>query len=459
MVVSFRPFTLLLFLAIVSPARLSAQSSNVPSSGAQSSGVQSSSAQSSSEESVERAPLLEELAPIGVPTDKDKQKETDSRLNSLVDGIFAKPNRMGLAVGLTEFYTPNTVTNGPKSSAGSFTSANSSFYANFVRTKSQFHIDYTIGYQRDNRQSLSGVNQTGSLSWSRLMGRRGSLNISESFIDSPNDYSTTSRLTDPFQSPYVSTQEIFVDRQRITRNVLTVSSGYQVGKRTTVDVFASHELSLYQRADFGQTQILQAGVGAAHQLNKFLFISTSYTGFINNVDPMYRDVAIQRLRVITLRFHRRGINVSSSAGVEYANNHGSNDVVAEAEAGMTMGSRSNAFSLQYLHGLTSIVGAGTAVVTDSLYASLMHRISNRFSLGLSSSYMHYGNKNGLQKSGLDSLEAGARIQLALTHDVILSGNLYYVSQTTRNLGFYAPELHRSAGSASITYILPAFRVR
>jgi len=445
MVVSFRPFTLLLVLAIASPARLSAQSS---------------SAQSSSAESVqERAPLPEELAPIGASTGKDKQKGTDTPLNSLVDGLFAKPNRMGLAFGLTEFYTPNTVTNGPKSSAGSFTSANSSFYANFLRSKSQFHIDYTIGYQRDNRQSLSGVNQTASLSWSRTMGRRGYLAVTDSFVDAPNDYSTTSRLTDPLQYPYVSTQEIFVDRQRITRNVLAVSSGYQVGKRTTVDVFASHELSLYQRADFGQTQILQAGVGASHQLTKFLFIQTSYTGFINNVDPMYRDVAIQRLRAITFRYHRRGIEVSSSAGVEYASNHGSNDIVADAEAGMTIGSRSNAFSLRYLHGLTSIVGAGSAVVTDSLYASLMHRISNRFSLGLSSGYMHYAGETGLQKSGLDSLEAGARIQLALSRDVVLSGSLYYVSQTTRNLGFYAPELHRSAGSASVIYILPSFRVR
>jgi len=226
-----------------------------------------------------------------------------------------------------------------------------------------------------------------------------------------------------------------------------------------VSLFASHEFTRYQRSEFRQTQIFQVGFNASHQLTKYLFLETSYTTFVNKVNPIYRGESIQRLRALTFQYRRRRFEVSTSGGIQYAKHSGSRHIVADAEAAIWVGSQSTGFSLGYNHGLTSIIGAGSAVETDTVNLSLRHRVSNRFFVGLNSYYMRHSTPATPYKSEFESLAASAGVQLALTTGLVFSINHNYISQQARNVAFDAPRLSRYASLASINYILPAWRVR
>jgi hypothetical protein len=333
-------------------------------------------------------------------------------------------------------------------------------YANFGRPKSQFHIDYTLGYQRDNRQAgLSGTTHSGSLSWSRLLGRRGGFSVTDTVVSAANDYGTSvPQSSYQILDPYLLTQEIFVDRQRVIRNVLATSIGHQIGRRTTVAAFAAHEFTRYQRADFRQSHTVQVGVSLSHQLTRYMSIQTSYTTFVSKVNPLYRGASIQGLRALTFELRRKRFRVSTSGGVQSARQSRSHNIVADAEASLWVGSQSTGFSLTYNHGLTSIIGIGSALETDSLNLSVRHRLSDRFFVGLSSYYMHHGTRSE-SKSGFQSLVAGASIQTALTTGLVLSFSHNYISQNARHLAFDVPSRHRYASTATIHYLLPALRVR
>jgi hypothetical protein len=418
-------------------------------------------------QSTEKEPGEEQTVIDQTRSSQDRESISSS-VDTLVGTLFSARNRMGFAFSLSEFYSPDrltatttqpgSLTSGTIRQGGAFTAATSTIYGNFQRAKSNFHFDYTLGYQRDNQQSnLNGVTHGGSLSWSRMLGRRATLGVSDSLTVGANDYGTSNPWSAyQIQQPYVLTQEVFVRRQRVTRNSLTVSTGFQLAKHTNLNLFVTDDYVQYQIAAYGNSHAAQAGFNLSHQLSKFMFVETSYTTFISRVNRFHHGTSIQRLRALTFRFNRRGLSVSSSGGVAYAHNSGSHNVVADIEATLTAGSPSTLFTLRYNHGLTSILGAGAAFETDTFYGQFLHRISNRFSVDVNSNYVRTPSS---PNQNYDSLYAGAGVQFAVTPDFILSAHHNYMLQQANTLGVDALHLHRNMVSGSIYYMLPPFRVR
>src|SRR5262249_54803693 len=84
------------------------------------------------------------------PGNPARQDETFRKF-SLIEGVLNARDRMGLSLGVSEFYSPDILLSSEKQ-VGALTYFSSNVYTNFSRPKTQIHLDYGIGYRRDNRR-------------------------------------------------------------------------------------------------------------------------------------------------------------------------------------------------------------------------------------------------------------------------------------------------------------------
>jgi hypothetical protein len=392
---------------------------------------------------------------------EEEEQDGSSPVTPLVEGLFSVRNRVGFALSTSQYYTPAANAANVARQSGAFTSANASMYSNFRRFASDFHIDYSYGYRRDNRGlHLTRATHTGSFrwNWTHTLGRRWTIGVRDTALAAVYDYDTTfSPFAYQAQQPYLLTTDIFVVHQKVTRNVFTVDTNYQIGRSTNVGLFASDEYARYQSPSTNRAHVVQAGINASHQLTKFLFIGSSYTTLINPLTKDSQESSIHRLRLITFNLRRRGFDFFSSGGLQYARNPGS-QFAADAEAGMTAGSKATMFNLRYNHGFLSVLGVGAAVETDTVHTSFTQKFGSRLSVGLNSDYMRFSN-GGSTQSAFQTLSSGVGVQLGLVQGLVFSVNHNYISQLARNVGFQAPRLNRQASSATLHYVLPPLRLR
>jgi hypothetical protein len=372
---------------------------------------------------------------------------------SVIDEILNARNHIGFDQTLAELYTPDVLQTGSTREAASFTFLGSRLYANFSKSRSEFHLDYSFGYRRNNENGdLSSTTHAANVVWRHRIARNTSLNVADSFSRGPNDFASPISF---FQAatPYVYTQEIFVSRQQVTRSSLTTDLIHRVSRRTSVGVFGSHEISRYESSDFGNSQIAQIGVRAEHQLNRWLFFESSFGTYLNWVDPKHRKSNIQRLRALGFRLNPRPwLNLSASGGIEYGSGQGQRRTAADVDGEISIASKRSQLSFNYHHGLTSIVGAGSIFAGHYGTATFTHRLLPRASLQIGSLYARM-TSGGV----LESASAFGGFEVALHRNLVASLQYNYISQHSRNLTFEAPPLSRYAAYAALHCFWPPFR--
>jgi hypothetical protein len=251
--------------------------------------------------------------------------------------------------------------------------------------------------------------------------------------------------------------EILLPRQRITLNNLTASLGFGIGKNQ-FSVFGGY--NLYRFALSNSQNMDYFGVGASYnrQITKWLYLSNSYSNYLNKVDPVYRDSRIHRLQVGGLNFKlgpswQAGIG----GGVELANTYGRNIIREDASASLTGKSMSHVFSVQYSRGFVSSVGISGIFQSDLGTVTLGSRLTQRLNLQLAAFYMRGSNfyYRGTHTSGsMNYYSAQGGLEFYLFHGLIASGGFTYMDQRARDIVGLPVSLDRYIVYGGLQFVFP-----
>jgi hypothetical protein len=402
----------------------------------------------------------------GAGTAQGAEPRESARL-SLVDGIVDNAaTHLGFAFSSYEMYTTNAVKGVPAHGLKA-TMLYPQIFSNFRGKRSNFHLDYSVGYRMYQGQRGRGLNtatHSGLMTWDLRLARSTDFQLTDWFSSSPNDYGFSlgqpgqSFLLSQVQIQPIYTQDILVNRQRLVRNSLTASVSQRVGKKTSVSLFGTYDYLQYGKASFKDIQGFQAGVRLQYQFKKWLFLDSSYSTYLNNaVYGALRSSTIHRLQVGGFRFQiSPAIQLFTMGTVEYSHYLGAGHAVAGVVAGLARNSKSNSILLSYHHGLAAL-SPGTILEGDDVSLAFRHRLSSRFALLTDAAYM--------QGVGFDpgaSLRIGSGtggIQMGVLRNLVASMNVGYASQHLSNLSFSAPNVRYYTAYVGLQYFMPALRGR
>lgn len=341
--------------------------------------------------------------------------ETDYRGgNSFADDLFGDRRRsFGFSLGAYQMYDSNLFFRRSGREDGFVTTIFPRVFFNAGRHRTRFHADYGTGYWLYNgRGGLNAAGHFGNFQFTRQLSRRISFHIADQLSSSPNEYGS-------FLSPIVSStpqvtgfsNEVLVDRQRITRNIITGGLDFQVGRKGSLGIFGGYYLHRYRLRELHNADALQVGATYDHRITNWLYLSNSYHAYLNRVDEFFRDARIHRLQVGGLSFRLgKHWRLNASGGVEWANHLEENRLGESITAGIARNSRDNLILVGYQRGFTSAIGLSRVYRSDIVTAGFGQRISRWMGFRASSSYWR-GSGQGtgneieyfLAQTGLDFL--------------------------------------------------------
>jgi hypothetical protein len=394
--------------------------------------------------------------------DEDNQEDAStspgrvsSGVSSIMNGVLLARNRVGGGFTASQSYTPDALVSGSTRQAASFSSLGTNFYANF----SQFTLGYAFAYGKDQSRGVVVKDSRGTLGWNwgHRLTRNSTLNVSDSLESGTNATAASLALVIPSVSDstqYLSTQDVFVARQRVTRNNLNTGIGYRFRKRTSLNLSASHYVVRYHQAQFGQSDGIQLGLNVDHQLNKWLYLNSGYSAYRNNGNSKLYTVDIHRLQIVGFRFQLgHSVEIATTGGVQYARQ--GRRLAGEAETSLTAGTSKTAFSIRYHQGLSSAVGVPVALTGHNVNLLLSHKFSRTMSLQTNAVYFRASSPS----SSLENLAGGVGLNVALRPNLIAAIHYNQYFQRSQNLSVDALHFSRSSVQASINYLLPSLRVR
>jgi len=406
---------------------------------------------------IEAAPQARpDAVPEETPTGTIASKE-DVRSHSITDRFLSNMRSpIGFSMGVFELYAPNSGDStivGDKSPV--FTMLRPRLFANAKGKRSQFQFDYTFGFKRYNRRSeIHSSEHTARLDFDYTLSRNATLQISDTFRSAFNDYGALPTSTAPTLYQPGFAQELYLPHERATTNSVLTGVNIRAGKRTNLTVFGSYDMWRYQTSTFANAQGFQIGIRGDHQINKWLFLNSSYSHYLNAVDPRFEAASIHRLQVGGLKFKlRRTVEIYFSGGADYTRFQGTAEPAASYEAGFSKGSGSTLFSAVYHRGLSTAVGPQTTFNGHVVSLSLTQWLTRRVDLQISSGYTRGAALK--QNTNIEYLGGSAEIQIQVQQHVLFSVQSSYVSQRGANLLSATPLLNRYTVTSGIQFIFPS----
>ena len=187
-------------------------------------------------------------------------------------------------------------------------------------------------------------------------------------------------------------------------------------------------------------------------MNKWVYFESTYTHYLNRVDPSFIPSSIDRLQIGGLKFKpSRSVELYLSGGADSARFQGVQRTVAAFQGGISKSSGTSLLSLVYSRGLSIAGGPGTPLNGNTVSASFSQWLSRRMNINVNSGYIR--GSSVVRGSTLEYLTGTAEIGLALQRHVMFSTQYSYLSQRGLNLGSTTPILSRYTITAGFQFFL------
>src|SRR2546426_6023230 len=370
--------------------------------------------------------------------------QDNSNKSRSITGKFLADMRspIGFSLGMYELYAPNLSDSRLGDKSPVFTMLKPRLFASAKARRAQFQFDYAFGYKRYNRRSeIHSSDHSTEMNFAYRLSRNGSLQISDTFRSAFNDYGALPISTAPTLYQPSFAQDLYMPRERTTTNSLVTGVNYRAGKRTDLTVFGSYDMWRYSASTSNNAQGFQIGIRGSHQINKWLFLNSGYSHYLNKVDPRFEMASIHRLQVGGLKFKpRRSVEIYFSGGLDATRFQGSQRGAASFQAGLSRTSGASSISLIYYRGFSNAVGPQATLKGDLVSASLSQWFSRRVNLQINSGYTRGASLN--RNSKLGYLSGNAEVQVAVQSHVMFNVQSSYVSQRGINLPSASPVLSR-----------------
>jgi hypothetical protein len=410
---------------------------------------------------VAQEPISEPLGgeePIPVPIRTGEPTETLGTQTFADDVFQSLRNHFGFTMGAYEAYTTDISTGGRQQRQGSgITAFIPRAFVNFGKRKSKLHIDVGSGYRIYNRyRQLDGWDYYGAAQYSYRVSKRASFQLSDQLTSSYNDSGSFISLYSPPHYDYDFSNEMLVNRQRITRNSLTAAFDYEPNRRTQLSLFGGYNLYRYPQNDVVNVDGFELGGSLNFKITNWLYLTNEYSAYLNRVDKRFRDSRIHRLQLGGLDFHvGHSWRIWIGGGANIANEDEGFHNGESISSGISYTSRRSAFSVTYQRGFTYAIGISTLLHSDMASARYGYRIKRWMSANLQSSYYRGSELSG---SGvIDTLTGGGGLEFAIRQDLIASVNSYYQNQRTHDFSIQGLGLHRFGGYVGLQYVWPSRR--
>ena len=350
-----------------------------------------------------------------------------------------------------------------------------SVFANFGRRKSRLHLDYMFGYRfyfQD--RSYNANDHIANITYTYKASRKTTFQLFDHFSSTMNDWIPGyAPILSSDTSPTPPVYQVLYPRQRYTYNSVGARVDYQPWRKTRFGVFGSWDWYDYPDSNLVNVNGFLVGGEFDQGITKWLFFSSRYTTYLNDVPGQLRDYQIHRLEVGGFRFKlSRNVALLASGGIEFANTYGyyypttDPQVVDQKDwrtgatwrVELTRSTRSNILFASYNHMFTSTIGYPRLFQSDMFLAGVGQRLSVRWMFQGSASYIR---SNDLYYSGhLQGWQARAAFECLLRRDLIMIAQYLYQNQDN-NINDISgiPYINRWAATIGIRYLYPSARTR
>lgn len=399
--------------------------------------------------------IAQEEGAIPIPIDYEGETESAGG-RSFVDDVFhATRNHFGFSVSAYQAYTTDVSRVGEPNRDAGITSVMPRAFFNAGRRRSQFHFDLGAGYRMYNRErSFNSWDYFANAQYRYELSTRTSLQISDQFTSSYNDSWSFVSLYSPIRHNPGFSNELLFNRQRITRNAAVAQLNSQITRKARLGVFGGYNSYKYAESTLGNASAIEAGAEFDYRLNRWLYLASRYSTYLNYVDDRFRDTQIHRLQFAGVDFNlTRSWRAWMTAGAEASRQQERYRVSESIDAGLGYNSYRSTFSLTYQHGFTAGIGISRLLRSDVFSGNFGYR-ANRWLSGNLQSY--YYRSRELEGSGkLETISFGGGLQFALRRDLIASASSYYQHQRTRDFSIDGLGLSRLTAYVGLQYVWPS----
>jgi hypothetical protein len=351
---------------------------------------------------------------------------------------------VGFSLDFGQLYTPDFFATSEKKPLEGYTVLHPSIFAHRTKKRYDFQFDYTFGYRAKNRQrQLHNSDHTLNIVFTRRLSQHAFLQFSDNARSVFNDQVIQPQSVTPVLYQPGVAQQLYLPHERFTSNSFTTNVHYQPGKKININVFGAYNVWRYSTVTYGSTQGFQAGIRADYRMNKWVYLDSGYSHYVNRVDPRFEPANIQRLQIAGLKFRpRRRFEVYLSGGIDATRLQGIQLTTGSYEGGVSMNTRSTLLSLVYHRGYSVAGGPGAILNSNGLSASFSQWLSRRMNVNVDSSYVQ--GTSAIRGSGtrLQSISSTAEFGFRLQQHVTFSTQYAYISQRGANLGLTTPTLTR-----------------
>jgi hypothetical protein len=422
----------------------------------------------------EPEPEPEEEPAIGITSQEPATAESQAA-RSFSQGVsYNSRNKFGFTLGAHAGYISNIYLYSYAKQDSGMVVFDPSVFANFGRRKHRLHLDYMFGYRlyfKD--QSYNAGDHLANITYTYRANRKVTFQLFDHFSSTMNDWIPGyAPILTTDTSPIPPVYQVLYDRQRYTLNSAGARVDYQPWKKTRFGVFGSWDWYDYPDSYLSTVNGILVGGEFDQGITKWLFFSSRYTTYLNDVPGQLRDYQIHRLEVGGFRFKlSRNVSLLASGGIEFANAYGyysTTDPAVSTNKDWTTGAtyrveltrstRSNVLFASYNHMFTSSVGYPRLFQSDMFLAGFGQRLSVRWMFQASASYIR---SNDLYYSGaLQGWQARAALEYMIRRDLIMVAQYLYQNQEN-NINDISgiPYINRYAATIGIRYLYPSARTR
>jgi hypothetical protein len=383
-------------------------------------------------------------------TDAKQPKDEAPSSRSISERLIqATRSPIGASLGFEEVYVPDYSATTSKRPFVGYTVLRPRMFGHKTRKRYDFQFDYTYTYRANNRQhQIRNTDHSVRIDFARRLSRHAALQLSDSFRSTFNDETILPNSGDPILYQPRFEQEPYIPRQRLTTNTLVAGVNYQAGKRLHLNLFGGHNFWRYTPAKVGQSQGFQIGVRSDYRMNKWIYLESSYTHYLNRVDPRFLPSDIHRLQIGGLKFKpSRRVELYLSSGADSTRFQGIQRYAAAFQGGISANSRDSLLSIVYSRGFSIAGVAGMPLKSHTVNTSFSQWLSRRININLNSSYVR--GLSATKGSKLEYITGTAEVGLAVQSHVMFSTQYSYLSQRGSNL----PILSRYVVSAGFQFFL------
>jgi hypothetical protein len=397
----------------------------------------------------------EQLSPI-TATGNAQTQATGGRAfaSDVSEGIR---NRWGVILSAYQGYTTDAATVSGESGTN-ISAVVPRVFLNLGRRRSRMHVDLSAGYRFYNGQrNLDSWDYYGNASYSYQFSRKTTFQIYDQLTSSFNDSWSFVSLNAPISYQPNYSNEVMFNLQRITRNALSAEISTQIGRKANLGLFGTYKTYQYNQDSLENANTFQVGAHFDFKLTRWLYLTNSYSAYLNHVSERVKDDQIHRVQIAGLDFHlARSWRVWAGGGVEFSTEQGYNEARESAMAGIEYGAEKSNLGFTYQHGFTSGIGISQLLMSDVYSADFGYRLTSWLNANLES---YYYRSRGLDSDGiLETLSSGAGLQFAIRRSLVFSVNGNYQMQRTHDFAIEGLGLHRFNVYAGLQFVWPAPRI-